>query len=428
MGALPLRQRSGLSMIFLTYLREIGISLLLIFFATQMPEFGKFLLLGAFAVIGLLILRYSRVFVDALLRWWWLLAMPALCVASAFWSDQPIISARYALQFLFTCIVGVALARMLKPDRYIVVILVALFVFCVLSILSGRQGASATGPVLIGLTGAKNQMAYIAQMLMLAAIAVLLMRDVARPVRWLAVVALPLSIALVVGTNATTAVLMAVAGSGLLIVLWLLQRLTPGGRIGVVAFALLVLVPISALTPEITEIVNEFLYDTLDKDPTLTGRTHLWERADALIAQRPLFGFGYQAIWLGDSTETIALKRLTGIEDGRLFHFHHQLRQIAVDTGLLGAGAFVAALVVVTGAYLRRAFLAPDVATSFFFVTFILMVLRSFTDVVVVPFGLHTLFFFACGVYAFWRPEHAAQQRVLLEPLWAPRRPLAVGA
>lgn len=415
-------------MILLSYLPEMGVFLLLNLFATQMPQYGKFMLVGAFAVVGLLVLRYSRVFLDALLRWWWLLAMPILCVASALWSDQPSISARYASQFLFTCVVGVALARMLKPDRYVVVVLISLFFFCLLCLVNGRVGPSVTGPVLIGLTGSKNQMAYIAQTLLMAGIAVLLMRDIARPIRWLAMAALPLGIFLVAGTNSATALLMAVGGSGLLMALWFAQRMTAGGRIGLVVFALLVLAPITALTPEITEIVNEFLYDTLDKDPTLTGRTLLWERADALIAQRPLFGFGYQSIWLGDSTETIALKRLTGVEDGRLFHFHHQFRQIAVDTGLLGVFAFVAALVVVAGAYLRRVFVAPDVGTSFFFVMFALIVSRAFTDLIVGPFALYTLFFFASGVYAFWRPEDAAQQRALLAPIWTPGRPLPARA
>lgn len=415
-------------MILLSYLPEIATFLLLNFFATQMPEIGKFIILGGFAVTGLLMLRYSRVFVDVLLRWWWLLALPILSVASAMWSDEPAISARYASQFLYTCFVGVVLARMLKPDRYIVVLLVALFVFCLLSIASGRMGSSATGLVLIGLTGAKNQMAYIAQLLLMSAIAVLAMRNVARPIRWLAMAALPLGLILVIGTNSATALLMAVFGSALLLALWFAQHLTSGGRIGLVVFAILVITPLTALTPEITAIVDEFLYDTLDKDPTLTGRTLLWERADMLIAQRPLLGFGYQSIWLGDSTETIALKRLTGIEDGRLFHFHHQFRQIAVDTGFLGAFAFLAALIAIGWAYLRRIFVAPDISTSFFFVLFALLVARTFTDVIVVPFGLHTLFFFASGVYAFWKPEHAAQQRVLLEPIWTPRRPLVVGA
>jgi exopolysaccharide production protein ExoQ len=166
----------------------------------------------------------------------------------------------------------------------------------------------------------------------------------------------------------------------------------------------IILAPILLLLPEINAMVNDFVFDTLGKDPTLTGRIFLWERADALIAQRPWLGYGYQAIWMGDSTETIALQRLTGITDGRVFHFHHEFRQIAVNTGLLGLSVFV---VMMGGAILsamRHALLKPDPANGFFFLLLLLTLARAFTDTALHPFSVHTLLYYSACVYAF-RPE-----------------------
>jgi len=264
--------------------------------------------------------------------------------------------------------------------------------------------------VLIGLTGSKNQLGYAAQVLLLAALTVLLMPKVDRPLRWLAWVSLPLAMYLTIGARSATALLMAVAGAGALLALAFSQRMTPGGRIASIFICVLVVTPLLLLTPEINAFLDHFLYDTLGKDPTLTGRTFLWERADALIARQPVFGYGYQAIWMGDSSDTIGLKRLAGIEDGRQFHFHNQFRQVAVDTGLIGLLPFIASLAITALASLRQTLLRPEPATSFFFMIFALMVSRSFTDLIIAPFSMHTLLFFVASVYAFAPPEHAVQQ------------------
>jgi exopolysaccharide production protein ExoQ len=43
----------------------------------------------------------------------------------------------------------------------------------------------------------------------------------------------------------------------------------------------------------------DFLFELLGKDVTLTGRTGIWTAVMDSILKRPLFGYGYQAFWLG---------------------------------------------------------------------------------------------------------------------------------
>lgn len=394
-------------MLLLAYLPEIAAFFLTIIATTQRFEIGALLVAVQMGLAGLLFISRPQSFVQTALKWWPLLLAPILAALSALWSDAPATSLRYGAQLLFTCFVGVHLARLIAPQRFVTVFLLAMFVFCVLCVIDGRRGPSAEGMVLIGLTGSKNQLGLAAQFLLLAALSNLMFAKVSVAVRWVALLAIPLALYMLLGSHAATAVLMAAAGAAILLALWFSQRLAPGGRLATAIGAVLVLAPLTALAPEASDFINHFLFDTLNKDPTLTGRTVLWERADELIAQRPLLGWGYQAIWMGDSFETIGLKRLTGMNDGRAFHFHHQFRQTGVDTGFVGMLSFVGALIVSGFAGLRQLLLTPQPATSFFFVVFMLMIARAFTDTILTPFTIHAIIFFAACVYISRPAERA---------------------
>jgi exopolysaccharide production protein ExoQ len=396
-------------MLIFAFLPEIVAFLLFILVSTQMPAVGPLLVVAQFGLVGLLFIIRPSAFLDTLTRWWPLLLTAILATVSAVWSSVPDVSARYGAQLIFTVFVGIHLARTMTPTRFVSVFMLSMFVFCILCILNGRQGPSADGWVLIGLTGSKNQLSYAAQLLLMASITVLLM-NASMVLRWIAVLAMPLSAYLLIGSHAATGVVMAVLGAFALIVFWMAQRLTPGARVAALLAMVLVIAPLTALMPEAQQALDHFLYETLNKDPTLTGRTLLWARADELIAQKPVLGYGYQAIWMGDSSDTIGLKRLTGIEDGRAFHFHNTFRQVAVDTGLVGLAIYVLTLVVVALRGFAQLLIRPTPATSFFFAVFLLMVLRAFTDSILGPFAIYTILVYACCVYAFWRPENAAEQ------------------
>jgi exopolysaccharide production protein ExoQ len=410
-------------MLLLALLPEIASFLLFIFSAVQRFDIGVFLVLGQFALAGALFIVRPLAFIETVLRWWPLLLMPILCVISALWSSAPAETFRYAAQLLFSAFLGVHLARLMTPARFATIFLYAMFVFCVLSVLDNTKGPSAEGPVLIGLTGSKNQMGFAAMYLLLAAVTALFLPRISVITRWVAILAVPVAAYIVYGSHAATALLMAVAGVGVLCALWFSQRLPPNGRLATVLGALLVLAPLSALTPEAVEFVNRFMFETLNKDPTLTGRTILWARADELIAQKPILGWGYQAIWMSDSIEAIGLKRLTGVTDGRTFHFHHQFRQVGVDTGLVGLFVFVCGLVFVAFNGLKQALLRPHPATSLFMVLFALTVARAMTDTVLTPLTVHTMLFFSCCVYAFWQPARAPDEAAYRAgAVWPPAR------
>ena len=408
-------------MALLLFLPEIAAFMMLFMMATQVVQIGPYLVLIELGLLGLLLLLRAPVALQTARRWWTLMLVPLLAVISTLWSEAQMATLRYGVQFLLTAFIGVFLARLLPPRRFLIVFLLSFFCFCIACILYGRQGGSAEGMVLIGLTGSKNQMGYAAQLLLFSGLAVLLLRNTPAWLRWVGALALPFVGYLLLGFNSATALVMGIGGSAILIALWFCQRFTPGGRLAALIALFIVLTPLLLLAPEGAQAWNHFLYDTLDKDPTLTGRTFLWARADDLIQQRPLLGYGYQAIWMGDSTETIALQRMTGITDGRQFHFHHQFRQVAVDTGYVGLIAYVGALIAVVLSGMRQLLLRPTVATSFFYIVFMMMAARGFTDVIITPLNVHTVIFFAACTYAFWRPQEAAAPAPALN--WRRLRP-----
>jgi exopolysaccharide production protein ExoQ len=406
----------------LKYLPETAIFLLFFLMSTEGIGGAAFVVIE-FGLVGLLVATHPKTFLDTVLRWWPLMLTPMLAVASTLWSPVPDISLRYSAQLLFTVFTGVFSARLMPPRRWVCTFMLSLLMFCVISILSRREGQSDVGMVLIGLAGSKNSMSAFGQMLLIASIAVMLM-GVDRPLRLLAMAAAPVGAFIVVITNSATAAIFALGGAAMIAILWFARRMTPGGRLATVVMCALVLAPLIFLAPEISAIRDHILYDTLNKDPTLTGRTLLWARADDLIAHKPFLGYGYQSIWMGDSFDTIGLKRLTGITDGRLFHFHNTFRQIAVDTGLAGMAIFAVTLIVTLLKFIAQTLLRPTGATSYFFVTFLLSCMQAFTDTVMQPFLMGTVILYACCTYAQWRPETAWARE--FQPVF-PRRAL-VGA
>ena len=73
-----------------------------------------------------------------------------------------------------------------------------------------------------------------------------------------------------------------------------------------------------------------------DKDPTLTGRTYLWERAGDFIADNPVLGKGFAAFWLQGIPDAEGLWEYAGIASRSGFNFHNSIIEILVHLGWLG--------------------------------------------------------------------------------------------
>lgn len=349
-------------------------------------------LLQLIAICAILVLRFRGL--PAILP----LAVPMLlfalfATASAAWSDVPGVSLRYGIQLVVTVVMGLALGRWLTPRQLVLAVFVGTAIACLLGLAMGRTGMSENGPVLIGLSGSKNQMGYIALFWLGSALCVLGSAAHRPLTRILAALAVLPAAFLLVQADSATALVSLVVLVGLLAVLALASFLGRGGRLFALLAAALLAIPVAVGLPEIERQIDVLRTDVLQKDARLTGRTLLWEDADILIAQAPVIGHGYKAIWLGEKGKGLLARNKQ--RDGRAFHFHDTFREIMVDLGAVGLVLFLLplALAGVRGVVLLIAQI--DAPRAFAAAMLALILLRIRTELVIAPFMLDTVLLYA---------------------------------
>jgi exopolysaccharide production protein ExoQ len=80
----------------------------------------------------------------------------------------------------------------------------------------------------------------------------------------------------------------------------------------------------------------------LGRDPSLSGRTELWQEALEMIGERPWLGYGFRAFWQPEGAATIIWKSL-GYEPP---HAHNGYLNVALDLGWVGLGLFFGSLLI----------------------------------------------------------------------------------
>jgi exopolysaccharide production protein ExoQ len=86
-------------------------------------------------------------------------------------------------------------------------------------------------------------------------------------------------------------------------------------------------------------MISSVLIETaqfFDKDPTLTGRTYLWQRAGDLINDTPWLGRGFRSFWLQGNPDAEGLWQYAGITSREGFNFHNTAIEILVHIGWFG--------------------------------------------------------------------------------------------
>ena len=317
------------------------------------------------------------------------LLLPLLAVASASWSDVPAVSLRYGLQLLITVAMGVAIAWTVPLSRTPLVVFIGTGLATLLGIAAGRTGISLEGEVLIGFAGSKNQMGYINLFWLSSALCVAGSSRSGWLLRIVALLSVVPAIYMIWQGHATTALVSGVVAIGVLGVLAVASLLPPGGRLFSLCAMALLLLPAAAALPQIEAYADHIRSDVLQKDAGLTGRTLLWQSADELIARRPVTGYGYKAIWMGE--EGVGLLARNGKTDGRSFHFHDTIRELRVDLGIPGLVLFVLPLAYVLIRMVPLLVARVTPARAFPAVTLLLICLRLRTELEVGPFLVDTV-------------------------------------
>lgn len=142
----------------------------------------------------------------------------------------------------------------------------------------------------------------------------------------------------------------------LLPVALVLSYIVPRLRSTFLAFAVVLAAPIlinlMTVGSVMFEPIKTFLSDVMS-DPTFTGRDEIWQFALDHIAQRPLFGFGFEAFW--GTPDLLAAWNYQESWGYRASDAHNSFLNLAVTTGLVGLAFALWWIIVQTFNDFRRA-------------------------------------------------------------------------
>ncbi len=264
------------------------------------------------AIVGLLLFR-----IDRLWRAWpamiAIAALVGLAFASRYWSIDFATTMRRVIALGISCgfalylgavFRGPHLPRLLMHTALFMAVgsLVMVFAFPAIGV---HQYDNAG--LWRGLWYEKNQMGAVMVIGATAAAACLASPD---PRRLLPALALILSSGLVLATQSKTSLLCLMVALGLIGGFWSLRR--GGAAFSVIAIWCAVV--LTGFGIWVWDTHSVAVLEALGKDPSLTGRTEIWDALMRKVADRPWTGYGYGAFWgrIGESVPADWVRKETG--------------------------------------------------------------------------------------------------------------------
>jgi exopolysaccharide production protein ExoQ len=295
-----------------------------------------------------------------------ILVIPIFAVLSVLWSQSPLYTFKYSLEFALTVGVGLLLSAAPYPRAVLWGVFLA-FASYVLAALAfgqtvdlGNNGETAFS----GLTQGKNLMGDIAATGSLASLAcVVAAIEDRRLLRVLAALTVTMLEMYVLLKARSAGALLGMVPAVLTLIFFLALR--PARLIMRLIAAVFMSLAAAFVAVAYGSTVVQDSMTLFDKDPTLTGRTYLWQRAADFIAEKPALGTGFNAFWEQGNPDAEGLWRFGGIVDRMGFSFHNTFIELLVNVGWIGL--FVFAIVAIIGSVLlvRRVMMRPSLTLCF---------------------------------------------------------------
>lgn len=278
-----------------------------------------------------------------------ILALPIAATLSAGWSDVPMTTLRAAIQYGTTIFCGIVAARLVSIPNLALGGVIGGLAILLYSVQNGGYAYDVVDGTYAfnGAFRSKNQLGFFASLTLLFSVALLFFYRTSRLWRGVALASGILAAVLLQMSDSATSLLSLLFAGGVILAARLLVSLPPRPRV-VTLFALMSGAA-AAAGAAISGGAFDVLLDAFGRDPTLTGRTYLWQQGIEIGSQRPWTGLGYYAFWTHGRPEAEILWEEFYITARTGFNFHNALIESYVDLGLVGVtllGGMVAALVV----------------------------------------------------------------------------------
>lgn len=273
-----------------------------------------------------------------------------IALASPLWSLDPAKSGTRAIWLLESSFLGFFIGyRFYARDQ-----MAFLFVFFVVLLASSVGAAfflpdvgvleTPGGGAWTGLVVYKNTLGYLAA---LAVVFFLIAVLYGRMPRIVGVPLLALAIYVLASAKSASGLVVTLVSVGLIVILWI------GKQFRISALLAVILMIASPFAMLVAVVNAEKVATFMDRDPTMTGRTKIWADAVKIAEERPLIGFGLEAIWGKKDATPFPYRPTTRI----IAHAHNGYLDIADELGVP-----VAALA--TGYFLYLLFIAFDTYLS----------------------------------------------------------------
>lgn len=280
-----------------------------------------------------------------------LIAIILYCLLTAIWSPYPMVTLKRSVQLIGLTLVGIAISPPVggrhQLIRTMLATLMTLVVFSfVVSLLLPRIGVDyELGGAWRGVVSQKNTLGAISALCVVLWIRESL--DTVYP-RFICYVGILLSIFMLLMAKSSTAILVALLGTGMYLLVR--RRYLTGefdGRrvtlllVFVVVLGLQLFFVVQGRLPEWSELFGPF-GSLFNKSADLTGRTDIWRLVLMEIQRHPILGIGYGAFWLGqDSPSQFIITALNWIP----LQAHNGYLDILNELGIVGlsimTGVFV---------------------------------------------------------------------------------------
>jgi exopolysaccharide production protein ExoQ len=396
----------------------------------------------AMAVLPLayMVLR-RRIAGEALVTRWPLFLAPFFVLLSIAWSEAPGVSAKYAAEMWLTAAGGVGLSMARRPTAVLKGACLAFAIYCTASVGLGHSvgvGVGAGGEAFAGLGDGKNLAADIASTGALISLSTLFVSMRQKSLLWwlIAALAVGLEVYLLVLARSAGAVLALAGGVTALLALVSLSGMSRTVRIGTAVIVLTSVAIFAASVRNLGAALVSLSTQIFDKDPTLTGRTYLWYRANDLIAEKPLLGHGFYAFWRQGNTDAEGLWQYAGIAGRSGFNFHNSLVELTVQLGVAGAVVFCLVGMIGVLSLVRHFLERPTLPVCFWLTYMLYAAIRAPIEAVgYAPFYFSTCLLFAAagsGLERLPKRMRARQtyvpQRVRLQHFYAAAQARAANA